>query len=63
MSPSGHNGVLSALEASAPLRLTTTPDTVAESIMLFLAGADVVTGETLLVDGGNHLMQMPLARR
>ena len=52
-----------ALEASAPLRLTTTPDTVAEAILYFIAGADVITGESLLVDGGNHLSTAPLARR
>ena len=52
-----------ALEAASPLRLTTTPDTVAEVILYFIAGADVVTGETLLVDGGNHLNTAPLGRR
>jgi 3-oxoacyl-[acyl-carrier protein] reductase len=51
------------LEQSTPLQLTTTPDTVAEGIMCFIVGADVVTGETLLLDGGYHLNQMPFARR
>ena len=51
------------LEATAPLRLTTTPDTVAEAVLYFLAGADVITGESLLVDGGNHLNTAPMARR
>ena len=51
------------LEENTPLRLTTTPDTVAEGILLFLTGASVVTGETLILDGGHHLMQMPMARR
>ena len=52
-----------ALEAATPLRLTTTPDTVAEAILYFVAGADVITGETLILDGGNHLNTAPLARR
>lgn len=52
-----------SLEANTPLQATATADRVAESILLFLAGADLITGETLLVDGGHHLMQMPLARR
>ena len=39
------------------------PDTVAEAILYFLGGADVVTGETLILDGGHHLNQMPFARR
>lgn len=52
-----------ALEQSAPLKLTTTPDTVAEGILYFVAGADVVTGETLIMDGGRHLSAAPLGRR
>jgi 3-oxoacyl-[acyl-carrier protein] reductase len=52
-----------ALEESTPLRLTTTPDTVAEAILYFVAGADVVTGETLILDGGMHLNTAPLGRR
>lgn len=55
--------VKAALEQSTPLRLTTTPDTVAEVIVYLVTGAGVVTGETLLLDGGHHLMQMPFARR
>lgn len=51
------------LEQNTPLKLTTTPDTVAEVIVWFLEGAGVVTGETLILDGGHHLTQMPLARR
>ena len=51
------------LEQTTPLRLTTTPDTVAEAILYFLGGADVVTGETLILDGGYHLNQLPFARR
>lgn len=51
------------LEQNTPLQLTSTPDTVAEVIVFFLGGADTVTGETLLLDGGHHLTQMPLARR
>jgi 3-oxoacyl-[acyl-carrier protein] reductase len=51
------------LETSTPLRLTTTPDTIAEGILYFIAGADVVTGETLMLDGGMHLLTAPLARR
>ncbi len=51
------------LERITPLRLTATADTVAEAVLYFLAGAGVVTGETLLLDGGYHLQQMPMARR
>jgi 3-oxoacyl-[acyl-carrier protein] reductase len=51
------------IEKNTPLGLTTTPDNIAEAILYFLGGADVVTGETLILDGGQHLTQMPLARR
>ena len=53
----------SYLEKNTPLRQTATADTVAESILYFLTGASLVTGETLLLDGGHHLTQMPSARR
>ncbi len=51
------------LEETTPLRLTTTPDTIAEGILYFLEGADVITGETLMMDGGFHLNQLPAGRR
>ena len=53
----------SYLESNSPLRQTATADTVAEAILYFLSGATLVTGETLMVDGGHHLMQTPFARR
>ena len=43
------------LENSTPLQLTATSDTVAEGILYFISGADVITGETLIMDGGMHL--------
>ncbi|HEY6599656.1 MAG TPA: SDR family oxidoreductase [Pseudomonadales bacterium] len=51
------------LEETTPLRLTATPDSVAEAILYFIAGADIVTGETLILDGGQHLSLAPLGRR
>ena len=51
------------LESNTPLQLTATADTVAEAILYFLSGAGIVTGETLILDGGHHLNQMPMARR
>ncbi len=44
------------LEKSVPLRVTATADTVAETIIALIEGASLVTGETLLLDGGHHLM-------
>ena len=51
------------LEKTNPLRLTSTPESVAESILPFVTGMDTVTGETLLLDGGMHLNTAPLTRR
>ena len=51
------------LQKNTPLRTTMTADTVAEAILYFLGGAAGVTGETLILDGGHHLLQMPFARR
>ncbi|MGE0623041.1 MAG: SDR family NAD(P)-dependent oxidoreductase [Pseudomonadales bacterium] len=51
------------LEQTTPLRLTTTPDTIAEGVLYFICGADVVTGETLIMDGGAHLNQLASGRR
>lgn len=50
-------------EDSAPLGVTATPEIVAESILHFVTGARITTGETLIVDGGFHLSQVPLTRR
>lgn len=49
--------------ANAPLGVTATPETVADAIMHFITGPQVVTGETLIVDGGRHLTMAPLSRR
>ena len=58
-----YEAVKSFLEQSSPLQRTATADTVAEAILYFITGADVVTGETLILDGGNHLAQTPMTRR
>jgi len=51
------------LEGTTPLRMTATPETVAESILYFISGAPLVTGETLILDGGFHLTTTPITRR
>jgi 3-oxoacyl-[acyl-carrier protein] reductase len=50
-------------ERNAPLGVTADADTVAEAILFFIMGPSIVTGETLIVDGGRHLNTVPLARR
>ncbi len=63
MGEEGYRLAKEFLEANTPLQVSATPDTVAEAILYFLSGAGIVTGETLLLDGGSHLQQMPFARR
>ena len=48
---------------SAPLKLTSTPETIAEVILYFICGAGIITGETLILDGGRHLDSVPMMRR
>lgn len=44
------------LEKATPLRLTATADGVAEAIIQLIEGASLVTGESLILDGGHHLI-------
>lgn len=48
---------------NSPLGVTATAETVADAIIHFITGPQIVTGETLIVDGGRHLCQTPLTRR
>ena len=57
-----YNKTKASLERNSPLGMTTTADTVSEAILLLLGGGDLITGETLMVDGGHHLMTAPLSR-
>lgn len=58
-----YESLMHANRSGAPLGVTATPETVADAIIHFVTGPQVVTGETLIVDGGRHLMTTPLARR
>lgn len=46
----------SGAEARAPLKRTCTPESVAESILSFIQGHSIITGEHIILDGGAHLM-------
>jgi 3-oxoacyl-[acyl-carrier protein] reductase len=48
---------------AAPLGIVATPETVADAILHFISGPQVITGETLIVDGGRHLSMAPLSHR
>ena len=56
MGPEVYDRSKEFLESSVPLKVTATADTVAETIVSLIESASLVTGETLLLDGGHHLM-------
>ena len=58
-----YNALMKATREAAPLGVAATPETVADAILHFISGPQIVTGETLIVDGGRHLTQTPLVRR
>jgi len=51
-----YNAALKNLTQNTPLNLTVTPDQVAQGIYSFIGINKVVTGETMLMDGGHHLI-------
>ena len=51
-----YNAALENLTNNTPLKLTVTPEQVAEGIYSFIDINTVVTGETMLMDGGHHLI-------
>ena len=51
-----YNAALENLTNNTPLKLTVTPEQVADGIYSFIDINTVVTGETMLMDGGHHLI-------
>ena len=51
-----YNAAKDNLTSSTPLKLTVTPEQVALGIYNFIEISTVVTGETMLMDGGHHLI-------
>lgn len=58
-----YNKVMEFNIKNAPLQATATPESVAGGILMFVTGTQIVTGETLILDGGRHLSMAPLGRR
>ena len=56
MGPEVYDRTKAFLEGATPLKMTATADSVAESIIMLITSASLVTGETLLLDGGHHLL-------
>jgi 3-oxoacyl-[acyl-carrier protein] reductase len=50
-------------ERSTPLRKAGTPEDMAQAAVWFIEGADLITGEILIVDAGSHLGAAPLIAR
>ena len=59
----GYEIAKSRTEAIAPLKIASTPDQIAQGVLGFVTGMDVVTGECLIMDGGTHLAQAGLVKR
>jgi 3-oxoacyl-[acyl-carrier protein] reductase len=52
-----------AQERTTPLRKAGTPEDMAQAAVWFIEGADLITGEILIVDAGAHLGASPLIAR
>jgi 3-oxoacyl-[acyl-carrier protein] reductase len=50
-------------ERTTPLRKAGTPDDMAQAAVWLIEGADLITGEVLIVDAGAHLGAAPLIAR
>lgn len=48
---------------SNPLQKTSTPEDISRTIVWLLEGAEMVTGEFIIVDGGTHLGGVPMKGR
>ena len=47
---------------NSPLQIAGTPQHIASAILWLIEGADIVTGETVIVDAGSHLGQAQIRR-
>jgi len=59
MSDEAYAKMLDTTRDMVPLNEVAVPEQVAEVLVWFLEGASMVTGETLIVDGGMHLGKLP----
>ena len=58
-----YEAALAQQERTTPLRRAGTPEDMAQAAVWFIEGADLVTGELLIVDAGAHLGAAPLIAR
>jgi 3-oxoacyl-[acyl-carrier protein] reductase len=63
MGDDAYEAAKAAQERNTPLRKAGTPEDMAQAAVWFLEGADLITGEILIVDAGSHLAGAPLIAR
>lgn len=63
MGDEAYEAAKAAQERTTPLRKAGTPEDMAQAAVWFIEGADLVTGEMLIVDAGAHLGAAPLIAR
>ena len=59
MGDEAYSALIVQAEKELPLRQVATPEDVAETLVWFLEGAKLITGEVLIVDSGAHLGSLP----
>lgn len=63
MGDAAYEAAVAHQERSTPLRKAGTPEDMAQAAVWFVEGADLITGEILIVDAGSHLAGAPLIAR
>jgi 3-oxoacyl-[acyl-carrier protein] reductase len=63
MGEDAYNMALERQQRATPLHRAGTPENMAQAALWFIEGADIVTGEILMVDAGSHLGAAPLTAR
>ena len=59
MGDEAYSALIEQAEKELPLKQVATPEDVAETLVWFLEGAKLITGEVLIVDSGAHLGSLP----
>lgn len=63
MGDEAYEAAVAAQERNTPLRKAGRPEDMAQAAVWFIEGADLITGEILIVDAGSHLGGAPLKAR
>ncbi|MGE3076327.1 MAG: SDR family NAD(P)-dependent oxidoreductase [Dehalococcoidia bacterium] len=63
MGDAAYEAAVARQEQTTPLRKAGTPEDMAQAAVWFIEGADLITGEILMVDAGSHLSGAPLIAR